>query len=165
MKIPRRCREPALLQYGDIGKLGQQVERLLGTFPKEQTHFVLFEDFVSRTRQSYEAVLRFLGVPTDKRTEFPRINENKIHKNRFLAEITQSRLSPNFMRKVSIVKNWFGIEKLGIRDAIREINTIKGQRPELKPAFRRELTEYYAEDIRKLSRSTKIDLSAWLDVK
>ena len=79
-KLPPKCREPKLLQYGVFGKLGDQLERLYSTVPKEQVHVIVFDEFTLDTRGCYENVLKFLGVASDNRSEFPRINENKAHK-------------------------------------------------------------------------------------
>jgi len=79
-QIPSQCREAAFLQYAEMGKLGEQIERLKAVFPPEQVEIILFEDFVKSTKNIYDQVLEFLAVPNDGRTEFIRINENKSHK-------------------------------------------------------------------------------------
>jgi hypothetical protein len=78
--LPAKCFEPKLLQYAEIGCLGTQVERLLSVFPREQVHFVLFDDWVADPGRSYRAVLDFLGLPDDKRTRFPPVNVQKRHR-------------------------------------------------------------------------------------
>ncbi len=60
------------LQYEFVGRLGEQVARLLATFPREQVHLIVFDDFVRSPAAAYAGVLEFLGLPFDGRTVFPK---------------------------------------------------------------------------------------------
>ncbi len=82
--IPRLCQEPALLQYTQVCSLADQVERVLARVPKERVHLALLEDFRNDARSAYLALLDFLGVPDDGRSEFPRVNSAKAHRIRRL---------------------------------------------------------------------------------
>jgi len=90
-KIPRMCRQPELLQYGKVGKLGEQLERVLEIFPRCQVKMILFDDFKAETKRVYVDVLSFLGVPDDQREDFPVINQNKAHRLMWLSQILQNR--------------------------------------------------------------------------
>lgn len=147
--IPKRCREPKNLQYGEIGKLGAQVERLLDVFPTKQVHFINFDDFRTKTRDCYESVLGFLQVQSDGRTEFQRINENKQHKLGVLAKFTQA--TPTTLVNLAMsVKRMLRIERLSVLDEIRSFNTDMSSRPPLDDVFRSELCAYFEADTRKL---------------
>lgn len=76
-EIPPLCRGEKLLQYSEIGKLGAQIEKLFEIFPRCQILVINFERFSSFTKDVYEQVLTFLGVPSDGKEYFPRINSNK----------------------------------------------------------------------------------------
>jgi len=53
-RIPPRCVDPPLLQYGATAKYGEQMERLLKFFPREQVLVVLTEDFSHAPREAYQ---------------------------------------------------------------------------------------------------------------
>ena len=159
--IPKRCRVPKNLQYGEIGKLGAQVERLLDIFPVEQVHFIVFDDFITMTRDCYESVLSFLRVQSDGRISFERINENKRHRIGMVAKFTQA--TPTTVVNLAMsVKRLLGIERLGVLDAIRSINRDTGSRKPLDDVFRRELCAYFESDIKKLSQLVGFDADRWL---
>jgi len=76
--IPRTCPNPFYLQYSKICRLGDQVEEVLKIFPPEQVLWILFDDFTASTKMVYEDVLSFLGIPSDGKSSFPRVNEGKV---------------------------------------------------------------------------------------
>lgn len=160
--ISNLCREPRLLQYAEFGKLGQQVEYLLNIFPSEQIHVVWFEEFTSSTSLVYKEVLKFLEVPSDNRTEFERINANKMHKSSVLGKVTQK--TPKFLINIAMkIKQVMGFSRWGIMDTIRSFNSERTTRKALSPDFKAELTTEFATDIQKLSGLLDKDLSHWLN--
>jgi len=158
--LPPKCREPKLLQYSAFGKLGDQIERLFSTVPKSQVHIIIFDDFSKDTKSSYEAVLKFLEVPLYDKQEFPRVNENKSHKNMILAFFTQS--PPRWLVRFAFsIKKLFRIENLGILEKIRVINRSTKPRTKLDNDFRSKLADYFKSDISKLSKLIERDLNHW----
>ncbi len=168
--LPKKYRhdDPQLgfLQYADICSLGTQVERLLKTAPHEQVKIILFENFIGDTQRVYEEVLSFLGVPSDGKTSFPRINENKTFKNSGV-RILKSRVTylPHSIRSAAdTVKRITGVRDFGI---LRTINRVVNsqytlvKRPELDHAFRHELREYFRPQIELLEKILDRDLSHW----
>ena len=101
--IPRRCREPSILQYGKIAKLGEQIDRLHTLVSKDRLHIIVFDDFINETPRVYRDLLQFLGVQNDGRTEFPRINEGRRVRYRWLYELAWCP-PPFLMKGVEIVK-------------------------------------------------------------
>ena len=59
------------------------------TCPREQVKVLVFDDLRADTGAVYRETLAFLGVPDDGRTEFPRVNENKVHQRAAVARFTQ----------------------------------------------------------------------------
>ena len=163
-QIPSQCREPAFLQYAEMGKLGQQIEKLQAVFPAEQVKIVLFEDFVKSTKNVYDEVLGFLAVPDDKRIEFIRINENKSHKMGAIGNFTAK--PPALLTNVALkARDMLGIKELGILDTIRSFNTKVAAREPLSDSLRSEMIEEFTPDIQKLARLIDRDLSHWLVTK
>lgn len=158
--IPYQCREPELLQYAEVGKLGKQIARLLDIFPYEQIEIIWFEDFISSTKQVYDRVSNFLEVPNDRRTEFIRINENKKHKFGPLGNFAAK--PPALLTSVAMkAKKAVGIERLNIIDTIRSFNTKVVARQPLSSSLRSELSAEFKPDIEKLSQLLSKDLSKW----
>lgn len=159
--VPRSCREPILLQYRLVGKLGFQLEQLISIFPESQVMTILLDDFAQSTQQVYEKVIDFLDLESDNRTLFPVVNANKKSKVSFLTAFL--RRMPNFIvQSVPILKKYIGIEKLGIRERLIDWNTKKVKRLPLDKTLRATMIEEFSADISKLSRLIQLDLSHWL---
>lgn len=160
INIPKTCREPAILQYLQVGKLGEQIERLLKIFSSEQVKVICLEDLKTSANAVYEDVLSFLGVPSDGRLDFPHINVSKAHKYGWLGYITQRPPYP-WRYIADSLKKIIGIERIGVLNKIRQLNARKESRKPLSPDFRAELANEFREDIEKLSRILDKDLSSW----
>ena len=163
-QIPAQCREPAFLQYAQMGKLGEQVARLQTIFPAKQVKIILFEDFVESTKNVYDDVLDFLDVPSDNRTEFIRINENKSHKMGAVGNFTAK--PPALLTNVALkARDILGIKELGILNTIRSFNTKVAAREPLSDELRAEMIEEFTSDIYQLAQLLNRDLSHWLTAK
>ena len=160
--LPPSTRVPAFLQYGDVARLGAQIERAREVFPPEQLLTLVFDDLRSDPAATYARTLEFLGLPHDGRTEFPRINANKAHRRDAIARITQ-RPPRVLLRAAAGVKRILGIERLGVLDRIRAHNRRQTERPAPDPAFVDEMREYFRDDVALLGRLLDRDLSGWLD--
>jgi hypothetical protein len=161
VNVPATCREPFLLQYGEVGRFGTQTERLLSIFPASQVKLILYDDFAESPAQIYGEVMSFLEIPHDGRTEFPRINDNK------RAGVTWLR---NFIRKppppvrsvYRALKQTVGQESLpAIKQKVVDLNTVKERRAPLSPEFRAELVETFRDEVSRLGRILDRDLSHW----
>ncbi len=163
--VPPRASDKDALLYKNTASLGMQLERLLQYFDREQVHIIVFEDFVADTRGVYEDTLRFLNVPTDNRTEFPRYNENKRHKADVLGRIIV-RPPTAIMRPIRRVQQALGIEGgTGVLRFLQKLNSTELKRPPMRPEFRERLAAEFADDVAKLERILDRDLSHWLRVE
>lgn len=162
--IPRKNRHTIFLNYAAIGRLGEQMERLLAIFPYEQIKIIWFEDFVKSTKEVYDDVINFLEVPNDNRTDFIRINENKKHKLGTVGRFSEK--PPQLLSNIALrARDILGIERLNILDTIRSLNTQVASRELLSDSLRAQLTKEFAPDIKKLSQLLSKDLSHWLLAK
>jgi hypothetical protein len=148
--IPRICPDPKLLMYRDVAALGSQMERLFQRVPRERVHAVFFDDFKSDTAAVYQGVLRFLGVPSDGRTDFPVINESKVVRSPALMEV--SHWIARAKKRLGIVKG------LGL---LERMNVPRQPRATLSDKLRHELAGYFQPEVVKLERLMGRDLSAW----
>jgi hypothetical protein len=148
--IPRVCPDPKLLMYRDIATIGSQMERLFQHVPRERVHVIFFDDFKTDTAGIYEGVLRFLKLPSDKRTDFPVINESKVVRYPVLMELSHW---------VAYAKKQLGITKgLGI---LEKVNVPRKSRPVLSASLKHELFEHFQPEVVKLEQLMGRDLSAW----
>lgn len=160
-RIPKTCRQAEFLQYQRVARFGEQLDRTLRIFPSSLVKVIVFDDFVSDTRQEYERVLAFLGVPSDERCDFPRINAYKKHRFQALGRLSEA--PPSGLVSAALrAKRLVGIERWGILDRIRTWNAVEGSRKPISASFQRELSEVYRADVERLSRLLDRDLGHWL---
>ncbi len=160
--LPKICHEPKMLFYREIALLGQQLERLYQSVPREQVLVIWFDDFISQTPQVYNQVLQFLGVSPDGRQEFPRVNENRVIRLPWLKFSMENLLASWLGKAVISAKKQLGIKTLGIGPLIAVFHTKIQPRPPLDPSMRKVLIEEFREDIEKLSGLLGKDLSHWV---
>ena len=159
--VPPGSRGAFLLQYGEVGRFGSQVQRLLSLFPREQVKLILYDDFTASPAKIYKEVLEFLEVPHDGRSEFPRVNENKRARVAWLRQFY--RKPPTVLRDlVRGLKQAVGAEGIvAVKKRLVEFNTAKERRHPLPGKLRAELVETFREEVALLSRLTGRDLSHW----
>ncbi|MCP4346512.1 MAG: sulfotransferase [Desulfobacterales bacterium] len=141
LNIPKMCRDPVFLRYSKIGRLGEQVKRLAEIFPGNQIKYILFDDFIADTRQVYEDVLSFIGVPSDGREHFPAVNENRQYRSKIVRHL-YTRCPRPLREIVTVLKKHLHLE--GINSEVRK-------RKPLSPEFRLKLCAEFSEDIELLS--------------
>jgi hypothetical protein len=156
-------KEAKLTQYRDIGMLGEQIQRLYDVFPKEQIELIFFDDFVASIENVYRKTVSFLGLPDDGRVNFPKINESKTHRYKWLKPLAKKPSKP-----VSIfwdhMKALIGIRQFAVRSHIVRYNSKKIKRSPLSSDFRLKLLKEFEKDIINLSKISNRDLSHWVDL-
>lgn len=163
--IPKSARQVDLLMYGEVGQFGKYVQRLFKIFPREQVKIILLEDLAADTVAVYEDVLAFLGVPSDKRTEFPQVNANFENKSQLLAKVFHppQPVYKAFMKIISLFGVRFTQWVSVIYDRIERMNTTRATRAAMDPALRVRLIEHFRQDIELLGILLERDLSPWLE--
>ncbi len=169
-RIPELCKETKLLQYTAACSLGEQVARLVAQVPAEQRKVVVFDDLERSPREVYEDVLSFLGLASDGRVNFPRINGRKCHKHGMIGRFLQS--PPRFLhstrnrlkRGYYLQGSFMGRMAYKFLEWSRRFNSQKNGRSELLPDFMSELVEVFQDDVQLLSSILQRDLSHWLAV-
>jgi hypothetical protein len=97
--VPPACLEPRTLDYAAMGKFDDQVERYLAAFPRDQVFVTHFADWVADPRQTYLAILDFLGLEDDGRREFPQVNRGVTYRSRRL--VRSIMFPPTWARKAA----------------------------------------------------------------
>jgi hypothetical protein len=72
--IPRNCFDPKFLRYSERVAYGEQVERYLKIFPREQVRVVIYDDFKVDNEAVYDDMVSFLGIDAAYRPEFKTVN-------------------------------------------------------------------------------------------
>lgn len=158
--VPAKCRDPILLQYARICMLGEQVCRALSVAPKEQCHIVVFDDFVSKPRETYLKVLEFLGVPDDEKNHFEKINERKSVKWPWMMDILAR--PPKWLMSTALrIKFILGIQSLGIHRAIAKINRTPAPEYSVGEDTQEAMIRAFSEDIDLLGRTLQRNLDEW----
>jgi len=160
-RVPLTCLDPKILIYRDIAKQGEQVERMLQSFPSDQVKVIVFDDFKSSVRSVYNHVLEFLGVPSDVRIDFPTVNVSKVHRFERLARFLRQ---PPFFIEIILrgIKRVFRVRGTGLGSLLLRASTKPIKREPLAPTFRRSLVQEFREDVELLSEMLNRDLSHWL---
>lgn len=161
--IPRRCREPRMLQYREVCSLAAPVEAFLGAIGRERCHVVVFDDLAADPRKAYVSLLEFLGLDDDGRTAFARKRENR--------DVARTWLQRLMIHPPRPVASWLARrERRGLalplwvrslRRRIKHANTRKVARTPLSPELRETLRATFAADVDRLGRVIGRDLSHW----
>lgn len=149
-------------QYRDIGKLGEQVERVFSIFPQEQVRVILFEDFAAKTGAEYLKTLKFLNLPDDGRRDFQKVNTNKVLRYPRLGAMAAE--SAFLSRKpLKLLKKAIRIERLGVMNIIRVLNERQSERKPLTYEMKEILVREFREDVEHLGELLGRDLSHWMN--
>ena len=159
--LPKRCRDPRLLQYGEVGKHGAHLERLFEVAGRDRCLVIVFDDFRQTPRAVYEQVLGFLNVDDDGQAKFTRKRETAGFKSRWLQQFVMNP-PPWLWRFIELSDPNKLLPRLKpIRRRIKKFNTYQEERPALSPEMRRVLQAYFAADLKKLSALLNRDFSHW----
>lgn len=163
--IPKRCRDPRLLQYGQVGCLGSHVESLFATAGREKCRVFVFEDLIADPAAVYGTVLDLIQLEHDGRTDFPRKNYNKGFKHHWIQQFVMNPPRPvaRFLEmrarrgRVRIPQSFRVIRK-----RLKKMNTFEQEREPLSREMRGVLEEFYRSDVVKLSDLLGRDLTHWV---
>jgi hypothetical protein len=160
--IPKRCREPRLLQYGHVARLGSQIEQLFEVAGRDHCHVVVFDDIVENPGEVYRQLLDFIGVDDDGRREFKIKRSNSGFRSRWLQQIAMN--PPPWILRLIELSNARTLNRLkGLRKRIKQLNKAPAKRQEISNDMRTTLCEYYRSDVEKLSGLLGRDLSHWVE--
>lgn len=140
--------------YGEVCRLGAQLERLLAAVPANRVLVVVLDDVGADSRREYLRVLQFLGLEDDGRRNFA--IHNKARKLRW-PSLTRA------MFGIVQIKRRIGIELgLSLWDRVAELNAIEAPRRRLPLQTEAMLRDYFAGDVELLGRLLGRNLKHWL---
>lgn len=162
--LPPGCPDRKILQYGEVPKFADQVERLLSVFPRQQVKFVIYDDFKEDPEAMYEAVLEFLDLERKEEKDFTPVNGSRAVRFPELQYVLRQGSKQLYQPVSSVseaVKQRLGIKRWNIMVSLSRLNVRQESRPELPSDFRRELQDHFRSDVVELSRIIQRDLSGW----
>jgi len=163
-RIPGKCKDPGLLQYGNLARFGEQLRRVYDSFPKEQVLVLFFDDFRRSPKEVYRKVIAFLNLPDDGREHFPVVNPAKRARFPFLNRLLRAPPEPlmNLVRRLSGTPLLAPLIRL--HGHIVKRNVVRVSSAPLSEEMRKKIVASYADDIRELESLVGRDLSAWRTV-
>ncbi len=159
--LPRRCREPMLLQYAFLGRLGMHLERLFETAGRERCHVIVHDDFRDDPRAVYLRALEFMGVDDDGQVKFKRTRATSSFRSPWLQQFVMN--PPPWTFRLIAISNSRTLKRLkGVRKRIKSWNSSDAKpRQIFTDEVRAMLRDYFADDVGKLSGLLGRDLSGW----
>lgn len=145
-------------RYRATGRYGEQLEHLLGLYPRERVHLVRYMALVDHPSRTLDDICRFLGVEAGPLEEVPSRNVGAYVAPSRTTSLLQaafragaaagSHFPPQVWRKLSLPLQW-------------AMQRSPRHRPELEPGQRAALLDDYVDDIVMVERLTGWDLSTW----
>ncbi len=158
LKVKATIYDPKLLDYQSIGLLGQQLKKLYRIVTPDRVLIIFQENLKKDPKKEYSRVLKFLEVPNDNREYFPSYNMSKQLRFPMIRDIQLK-----FGLSESKIRKFMGIYgKFKFVNYLRNILAKEQKRPKLPENVRKEIINYYYDDIILLSKLTNKDLSSWL---
>ena len=159
--LPKRCREPMLLQYAFLGKLGMHLERLFEVAGRERCRVIVHDDFRDDPRAVYLRTLEFIGVEDDGRVKFKHTRATSSFRSPWLQQFVMNP-PPWIFRLVAVSKPRMLKRLKGLRKRIKTWNSSNARpRQVFTDEVRVMLRDYFADDVDKLSDLLSRDLGHW----
>ena len=159
-RIPRTCRDPRVLRYDEIGRLGHYLEQLFAIVGRERCHVVVFDDFASDAERVHLSVLGFIGVEPAVGLKVKPKNGARDFSSAWLQRLYANPPKPLIrLAGVDAFRTTPWIKRM--RKAIKRRNTRRTTPPRLDPSMRSILHAHFREDIERLSALLGRDLAHW----
>lgn len=152
--IPKNCKEPKVLQYGDNCMLGRQVNRLYELCDGRNIEVVFAEDMREKPAEVYRKVMDFLEVVDDGKVYFPNKNKGGQLRSRMIGQA--SKRLHEMRKSCGLPPGLFGLGEM-----VGRVNKQNASPISLKPEMKETLQKFFEQDIYLLERITGRDLSSW----
>jgi len=158
--IPRNDKFSFQLQYREVATFAPQLQRLFALVPESHRHIIIFDDFVRKTQDCYCETLRFLGLPDDRRTEFPKVNQAGKYRMPIIGRLYQA--PPSWLQgPIKIFRRWYQKQNGPLRRVVFGLVQKKAPRESLSRDFEEHLKGVFRADIVATSALLGRDLSKW----
>ncbi len=162
VRMGPNCRDPRLLDYRAICRLGSQLARLLALVDARHVHVVVFDDLCRAPDTVYRDLLRFLELADDGRRDFPQFNARMRHRFPGLGEALLA--PPGFLRRVKAgCQARYPVLTKNVGRFLLRLNRAPGNKSDISPRLRAEMAEELRPDIDLLARLLNRKLDHWLE--
>ena len=154
-RIMSRDAAPSGLVYWNACDYATQLERFLAVFPDRQILVIPYDDFKLDTRKSFESVCEFLSIEHMDLPRVEKINGRKYERIVGLKTCLEKLpfLAPQAFRHMPGQRR--------IRKFFNDFNTLHAT-DEPHDQLSARILEYYAPEIKRLTRLTGMDFDRWL---
>ena len=153
-RIPPHNRLPETLQYREVVRFTEQIQRYQAVFGPDRVHVVLQDDMKADTPAVYRQVLEFLDIDPDFQPELGRVNTHKVVRSQALRKVIA--LTPKPLKELLP-----GDLRGRLRKGLRSLNSKHERRPHLDPALKARLQREQLPEVESLEALLDRDLSAW----
>jgi hypothetical protein len=176
--IPRSCIEPRWLRYDESGRLGTHLEHFFAAVGRERCHVVVFDDLATDPAGEYAKVLRFFGLPDDKRIDFSAARAGQAYRIGWLQRLlkrppvlTRRMLAGSALREhLKPAGEGGGKAKANkrpglvmcTRKRLLRWNRVPARKTDVPATIVAEFQQLYAGEVEKLGRLIGRDLGHWL---
>lgn len=148
-----------LLDYRGVVDFAPQFERYQRTFRSDQVHVIVHDDLQRDPDAVWKGLCAFLGIDTDARIDFRRLNPNREARLGFV----QERFLQNLPGPLATARRVLPAGSMRrLRRQLVRLNTREVQRTPIDPDLRAELVEEMRPDIQRLAAMIDRDLTHWL---
>ena len=153
--IMEGCTDPCSLAYGEIGRLGDQIERFFNKVSPSNRLVIVLDDLESNPGSVYKKVINFLDLEDDMHTDFSVSNRSMVWRSKTLNRAILA---------LARAKSKLGINKsgFGLLNKLSRMNRKDTERDALPVDLLDEMQEFFFEDTLKLGELLRRDLSHWV---
>lgn len=158
---PERVRDgyAPFWRYLELGRYGEQLEHLFTLFPRRNVHVLRYRDLIEEPIPALDKVFAFLGVETGRVQEIPSSNVSAwapddggsivVRRAIRAGAALGAYAPPDLWRRAS-------------RPLVSKLRRSDANRPRLAPEHRRQLVEYFRDDIALLESLLGESFQDWL---
>ncbi|MBL3656654.1 sulfotransferase [Fulvivirga sediminis] len=139
--------------------------RFFDYFPKDQIKTYLFEDLNGNPQQVMQDITHHIGADSSFEYDFSiQYNKSGFIKNKFYDKMVgHNSVIKNSIRSLMPEKAYSKLQNSPwVRKKFTDIKNKNLARPKLDPELKKRVTEFYADDIQKLSKLINRNLDHWL---
>ena len=145
----------------DRSRYSRQIRGVFRHFPREQVHFVVFEDFMRDQRASFLETQRWLGLPLADVDDI-KSNEARRVRNASIARLLYNPKWRGFRQRVRRITRGVGAGLLHtLVSTLNRASFAEGEKPRLASPLRARLLDAFENEIVDVEALTGLDLSHW----
>lgn len=151
-------------KYVQHGLYGEQFDRYLSHFDRDQLLILISEEVFSDPSASLNKICSFLGVDDSfyQGQEWIMSRENPAARTRSKLVLDMMRAIATWMRHTEGARQVLdAVKAMGLADLIKDANRKPREYPQMDPGVRKELDEYYAPTVQRVEEIIGRRIDTW----